>query len=325
MGTETREGMETRENQPLLVPDVIIVAMPEDEHAQAVCRYLQDKHKNIHAAILDTSGFPQKMACKVTVNSQGTRVKFLQIGGSTVSLEKLRSIWWWRPQIPQIDRTIQDVSKAEFAYRECCHLIEGMWFVLDCLWLNPPEKQDLALNNLYQMEMARHVGFHVPDTLVTNSPEAVLDFWNKHDGQVFYKQLLPFPKSFRLTRDMLKKIDSLKFAPLMFQEIVTLDAMLTVIVVGDVVCAARILRNTKSGNDEAIKKYNLPRDVESKLLQLTRHMGLLYNKIDIGIDKNSNYIFFAIDPTFHFLPIEKQVGFHITELLAEILVRGKTR
>jgi hypothetical protein len=316
---------DTKENQALTVPDIVIAAMPEDEHVQAVYRYLQDKHKHIVVSLLDTSLFPQKVSCQAKINDQNTRVRFLQLGTAPVSLEKLKSIWWWRPQIPQIDRTIQDAGKAEFAYRACCHLLEGIWFVLDCLWLNQPEKQDLALNNMYQVALARNLGFHVPDTLVTNSPDAVLDFWNKHDGQVLYRQLLPFPKSFRLTREILKKIDSLKISPLMFQEIVALDAMLTVVVVGDAVFAARVLHNPKNGSDDALKKYALPRDVESKLLHLTRQMGLLYNKIDVGIDKNSNYVFFAVDPTFAFLPVEKQAGFHITELLAEILVRGKVR
>lgn len=311
---------------PILVPDIIIVSQEDDPHTDAVFNYLHEKHQQVVVTIIDTAQFPQTMEFNIAMSSSVSKLKIIYPGYQAISVEKLRSIWWWRPQFPSIDNHIQDSNKAEFAYRECCQVIEGLWYINDCLWVNHPERQEVAFNCLYQLQLAKSMNFRIPETLVTNSARAVVDFWNKHEGEVMFKQLLPLaPKAFRLTPEIMKKIGNLNVAPLMFQEMVKLDAMLHLIVIGDRVFASRLLSYSKKDGGPEMKNYPLPQDIGTQVLNLAKAVGLFYLKIEMGIDKNSKYIFLGMDPTGSFLAEQMATGLPLTEILAELLLRGKIR
>ena len=47
----------------------------------------------------------------------------------------------------------------------------------------------LEHNKLYQQRIARQVGLHTPDTVITNDPEELLELCERHDGVIAVKQL----------------------------------------------------------------------------------------------------------------------------------------
>ena len=48
---------------------------------------------------------------------------------------------------PVIDKKITDEGQIKYAYKECCQMLEGLWYLLDCLWVNQPEKISVLAEN----------------------------------------------------------------------------------------------------------------------------------------------------------------------------------
>lgn len=307
----------------MIAPEVIIISPPKEEHAQVVYQYLCQKHKNLSVSILDTSHFPKTMSWHIGLSDAGMKIE-MPGENSDISLEKIRSIWWWRPQAPVIDSKIQNQDQSNFAYRECCQMMEGLWYILDCLWVNQPERQEVAMNRLYQLDAAKMVGFKIPETIFTNHPETVREFWEAHHRQIVYRQMVPLsPKTFVFTEREASRLDCISLAPVMFQEIVKLDALLYILVIGEALFPIRVFHS--DGKQYLMKKYLLPNEVKLKVLNFTRQTGLLYGRMSMGIDKNSNYVFLELNPTAPFLEIERELKIPLTEIMSELLVRGRVK
>lgn len=311
-----------------LTPDIIIVSSEEDIHAQAVVNYLHETQRQLTVSMIDTSQFPQQMACKVVMNNGRVQVGFAYGNNSYLCLDRLRSIWWWRPQFPTPHNQLQDAHKARFAYTECCQFIEGLWYVTDCLWVNHPERQDVALNQLYQLEVAQKVGFCVPETLISSSPESVREFWERKNHGLLYKPMIPLSyRAFPFTEDMLKRIENISFAPLLFQANIRFDAYIRVVVIGDAIYAVRIYDNSSQDNQQLpyVKKYDLPSEIITKIQNFMspKYTGLLYCKLNLGLDPDGHCFFLDMDPTATFQEMEKPLNVPLAQAVGQLLLRGK--
>lgn len=59
----------------------------------------------------------------------------------------------------------------------------------DLTWVNNPISQASANLKIRNLQIAQTVGFSVPDTLVTNSPEEFNEFRTRFAGDIIYKPL----------------------------------------------------------------------------------------------------------------------------------------
>lgn len=309
----------------MLKPEILIIASEDNKHAQAVCKYLEEKASKITAYILNTSLLPVDASWVIHMSTDDFHILVAtEAEEKDISLANLRSIWWLQPGIPKIDPKIKNKHEANFAYTECCQALEGMWYAIDCLWVNQPERQEIALNPIYQFQAAKISGFKIPDTLITSHPSSFMAFWQKHNENISYRPLLPLlgATQERFEKENLRDVENIKFAPCLFQESPYLKQHLSVLMIGSFLLATEV----HYGPDDQLifQKCEIPVEIANKIKGLGKITGLIYTSVDLVLDHQNNYIFFGMDPYSPFLPVQEQTQVPLTETLAQLLLAGKT-
>ncbi|HEX7772001.1 MAG TPA: hypothetical protein VF435_06235 [Pyrinomonadaceae bacterium] len=309
---------------------IVIVSSDADEHARAVMDELRAKSKEYF--LLDMSAFPQEMVLALAYNGNGGDFR-LRRNGQEISLADCRAVWWRRPGYFVPDPTIRRESHVQFIYGECGEAFAGLWHLMPASWINHPKRDEVAGRKVYQLKVAHDVGLITPQTLVSNDVAEARAFIERMGtDKVIYKAFSATQAEWRETRLMgqaeMELLDSVRFAPVIFQEYIEAEVDLRITVVGDQIFAAAIhsqdsaykfdfRMDMPSVKVEAVK---LPDEIESKLLDFMRHYSLVYGAIDMRKRPNGEYVFLEINPAGQWLFIEGRTGQKITAALAEKLI-----
>ncbi len=310
---------------------ILIISHLQDMHCMAVGQALQKRgHEPV---LLDLSRFPQLSEIELGYGKQRSRTMRLrdEQWGDT-DLGECRAAWWRRPQPFGIPAEVTDPTHRAFAATEAREVFGGLWGLLDAVWVNDPHRDDLAHRKAYQLRVAESVGLEVPETVITNAPEAAREFigsQNSH-GAVF-KAFNGTPQAWRETRLVkqaeLERLDLVRLAPVIFQEYIDgVDLRITVI--GDKIFPAEIDLN---GGDYSvdfrmnydrirIRPATLPPAIEEGIHGLMQKLGLIYGAIDFRRKANGDHVFLEINPAGQWLFIEDQTGQPITQTLADTLM-----
>lgn len=180
----------------------------------------------------------------------------------------------------------------------------------------------------------------MPDSLATNDPVQVLEFFNEHDGRIISKRyrtsIIPcadgthvgYPTSPVSLRDI-GYAESVAFAPMLFQVYIPKRVEVRVTIVGDRVFAAEIdsqlTHRTRydwrnyDWSRTPYRRHELPSSVRASLLALVNRVGLNYATADLIVTLQGEYVFLEINPGGQYLWIETAVGFPITEAICDFL------
>lgn len=311
---------------------ILIISSETDAHARAVMEELDLRGEQYH--LLDTGDFPTKATLSIQYDDGGSVV--FNYGGERVSLDAVGSVWWRRPQPYRIDEALTDPLTRNFTLGEIDEAYHGVYAMLDAFWINDPARDERAGRKAYQLQLARQLGLRTPRTLITNDPDEARRFITEqgHDRTI-YKPFKGSAESWRetriLKREELDLLDTVRYAPLIFQEYVEAVADLRVTAVGGRLFPAAInLKNSSYPQDFrmdmagcSIAACELPREVEDRLLQLMRRLGLSYGAIDLRLTPDGEYVFLEINPSGQWLFIEVETGQPIARAVAELLIEGR--
>ncbi len=311
---------------------ILIISEPNDVHAHAVMDALK-KSGETDAHLVDFSAFPQQMAIDMRLDARGPNRLRLQLAdGKLVDMAEVRAVWWRRPQA--FGHPVQGMAPLarHFAMTESATAFQGMWQASDCLWVNNVVRDAAAAHKPWQLSMAKQCGLTIPDTLMTTIPSRVRQFFDQHDGAIIYKPFLQTFHSWRETRKLKREefdqLDNVKLAPVIFQELVPGRADLRVTVIGETILPAAV-DITKMEyqldvrlNQQAYERHDLPAEIQKKLLELMRRLGLEYGAIDLRQKPDGDYVFFEVNPAGQFLFVEYACNLPISQILADHLARG---
>ena len=138
-----------------------------------------------------------------------------------------------------------------------------------------------------------------------------------------------------ITPEHLGMLEGLKYCPMVFQEMVPKALELRVTIVGERVFAAAVDSQVSEATRfdwredgvaliDAWKPYDLPGEVEAKLLALMDQLELNYGAVDLILTPAGEYIFLEINPAGEFFWLELNPGLPISEALADVLT-GKVK
>lgn len=311
---------------------IVVVSHPEDVHAAHVLGILaRGGHE---AMLLDLSELPHRAS--LTIDYARGSLAFRN-NGHSVELAKARSVWWRRPQAPDLAVAGGDDVHA-FAHNEWQEALGGLWQLVDAPWMNPPARDEVASRKALQLRLAAELGLRTPRTLMTSDPDAARAFIDEHGlGRTIFKTFSCTHAIWRETRlvraEELEILDRVRFAPVIFQEYVPAAADLRVTIVGDRVFPAAI---HSSGTDyevdfrmslgqARVEPCTLPRDVEDALLALMRRLGLVYGAIDLRRTPAGEHLFLEINTAGEFLFIEERTAQPIGQAVAEWLATRPDR
>ena len=309
---------------------ILVISHPQDVHALEVVRCLE--RRGAEAAIFDTGRIPRDTRMTVEYATGAAWSGAAQAGGQSIDMRRVRSVWWRRPQPFSLHPEVGGAQDQAFALAETHAAVAGLWALLDAHWINEPDRDEKAGRKAWQLEVARAAGLKIPRTCVTNDPERAQSFIESITGDVVYKAFSATERLWRETRVLRPRerqlIDTVKFAPVIFQDYVPARVDLRITIVGDRIFAAEIhSQSTSYAHDfrmdvehAEILAHELPTDICTQLLRMMRRLGLVYGAVDMRQTPGGDYVFLEINPAGQWLFIEQRTGQPITDALAEALI-----
>lgn len=255
-------------------------------------------------------------------------VRVADASGRATDLTGATAVWWRRPQLVDVGGIVDDDARG-FAYGEWHEALGGLHEVLVCPWMNSPPLDAAASHKSTQLGVARALGLRIPRTLLTSDPGEARAFVDQvGTGSTVYKIFAATERVWRETRRLrpadLDLLDTLRLAPVIFQEFVPAAADIRVTVVGDQVFPLAI-DSSGTGYDADFRLHmerartsatELPDDVAGRLRALMQRLGLVYGAIDLRLTPEGEYVFLEVNPAGEFLFAEHGSGLPITDAVA---------
>lgn len=177
-------------------------------------------------------------------------------------------------------------------------------------WINHPVATYRAENKLFQLKVAKQIGFYVPKTDICNTLPKNFDENNEYivkslDTALFYcgkEELFTYSNIVNGRELINSKVNT---APIILQELLRNKVDLRITVIGDKVFSAKIISKDKGidGDWRMLEKdvlryssVNIPLDIEKKIIEFMNILKLEFAGIDLALVDN-NYYFIECNPT----------------------------
>ncbi len=257
----------------------------------------------------------------------------------TIDLIEIASVYYRRPEIPKFADDTLTQGENNFLKSEFLYLLEGIYKILQkAYWISPLYSIREAENKVYQLKLAKEIGFRVPPSLITNIPEQADAFYSKQKRNCIVK-----PIKTGLIEDTLQpkviftsKLENfdqnllrVQSCSTFFQKCINKIGDVRVTIVGETIFAALIhsQEETESITDWRrserplnYSKIDIPDDLTTKCLRLLKSLNLRFGAIDFILDENTDYLFLEINPNGQWAWIEKQLGYDISGTISKLLI-----
>jgi glutathione synthase/RimK-type ligase-like ATP-grasp enzyme len=209
-------------------------------------------------------------------------------------------------------------------------------------WLNPMETDhSVGTNKLKQLRLAAAAGLVIPDTICTNNPEQVKEFFEKQHGRVIMKlhnalsQSMkgdqPFFPTTILQEASLQQLSSLRYCPMIFQQQIEKQYELRIAYVNGHFFTGKIntqhLQHGKadwratSRGEAAWHTYELPLSIQTKINGLMRSLDLPFGVIDMIRSVSGDYVFLEVNPQGEWGMLQRDLGYMIGEQIADTIIK----
>ncbi len=306
---------------------IVVVSFPDNAHVEAVREHLRVPH-----AVVDVASFPVASSLSVAHDAAGTSMAWRLPDGQVLDLAEVGAVWYRRLRPIGLAEGLDETGRL-FAWSESTEALTGVWYALDAFWMNHPLADDAAQRKVLQLRLAVEVGLEVPETLVTNDPGAARAFVERlGPGRVIrkaFRNISEAPRSTAVvTAADLDRLDLVRYAPVTFQGFVAAELDLRVTVVDGEVFAAQIRSDADHQVDyrlglgtAEVAAHRLPAEVEDRLRELMRRLGVTYGAIDLRLTPDGRYVFLEINPGGEYLFASTRTGQPVPQAIAAALTR----
>ncbi len=298
-----------------------------------------------HTIRFDTDRYPTEVLLSAYYGRAGDERLTLTNEEGEFDLREVTAIWHRRlnfgARVPAtLDRQLRTASLGEASAAAYAMLASLKAFRMDQV-----HHIRRAENKQLQLQAARELGLDTPRTLTTNDPTAVRAFAKICEDGIVTKMLSSFAvydegKELVVFTNPVKPEDladlsGLNLCPVTFQEMLPKSLELRVTVVGHRVMSASLDSQTsaRAAHDwrrdglrmvQDWRPYQLPLEVEAKLLRLMDYFSLNYGAIDIILTPDGRYVFLELNPSGEFFWLEHAPGLRISEAIADLLLEHST-
>lgn len=311
---------------------VILITNTNDITIDYVVKEL--KNRNIMYYRLNTDNIPNNI--NIDFDFENENFKILDLYKKIeLNLHDFNSVYYRRPVINSLDY-LEEVSYNEKIYlqRELFAIFEGIYKILeDKFWLNNVYRIREAENKIYQLILAKNIGFNTPETVISNNFSTIEKIVEKYkynniiksikngyidDNKVIFTSLID--------GNVIK--NQISMFPNFIQNNIEKFCDIRCTIIGNDIFSAEILsQNEISGKIDwrrskhilEHKKHKLPIDIELKCIELTKKLKLNYSAIDLVLDKNGKYVFLEVNPNGQWAWIENVLKFPISKKIVDIL------
>ncbi|MBI4511296.1 MAG: MvdD family ATP-grasp ribosomal peptide maturase [Deltaproteobacteria bacterium] len=290
---------------------------------------------------MDTDRFPLETSLSMHYTKGGEKLVFQSEEGE-FDLREVTSVWYRR--LNAAGRLPADMERQlrAGAVHETRLTILGMVASLKAFHLDPFHHVRHAESKQLQLQLAKELGIDIPRTLITNDPASARAFYDECRGEVVTKMMASFAVYDAQNRekvvfttalkpeDMGEALLDLRFCPMTFQERVPKSVELRATIVGNKVFTAAVdsqksadtkvdWRRDGLGLIDSWVPYDLPKEVEERLLGLMAHFRLNYGAADFVVTPDGRHVFLEVNPVGEFFWLDKFTGLPISRAIAGIL------
>jgi glutathione synthase/RimK-type ligase-like ATP-grasp enzyme len=174
--------------------------------------------------------------------------------------------------------------------------------VADARVVNRSDPQGSNSSKPYQAQLIASYGFRVPETLISNDPDAVLAFKAQH-GEIIYKSMSGVRSIVKALDDNdIARLADIRWCPVQFQALV-LGTDVRVHVVGNEAHATEIVSDVvdyryarRSGGSTTLRAVTLPDELVARCVALTEGLGLAFSGIDLRMGPDGEATCFEVNP-----------------------------
>ena len=202
---------------------------------------------------------------------------------------------------------------------------------------------DNFTNKLKNLKTASSLGIKIPDTIITDNKQEVLDFLKIHktvitknfsQGVFIFDKSKSFSSSTKIVTDTIANDLSNQFYYSLFQEGIDKLFELRIFFLRGKFYASAIFSQNDEKTSVDFRNYNwekpnrtppfqLPKKIENKLLQLMNIIGFNSGSIDMLISKQNEYVFLEVNPIGQFSQVSIPCNYYLEREIVRELIKIK--
>lgn len=325
---------------------VLIITCKGDPHPTEVIQLLKERSVSVFRLNTDTFLVDYDLSWNSDLLNEGFILRNIHTG-LTLKESEITSVWFRRNFKPaKVRYPNQEEEVSNHNLTEAQGFLEYLYNELyDKFSIGNYVFDDIADSKLYQIKIAKKVGFDVPETCYSNRKEDIMKIVHKYewivlksiknnaiiseDGNqhVFFAQKVKSEDLFRLPEESFAQ--TINF----IQPYIEKAFELRVTVVCDDIFACRLdsqeMDNNhgkidwRQGLEHGLKHYiyELPNYIKEACKEYLRLMHLNFGCFDFIVTPDGNYVFLECNPNGQWLWIEKFTGMPISESIARHLAQ----
>ncbi len=297
---------------------ILILGNSQDIHAAQIHRALTETGCQVH--YLDSALFPQKLSLSWQPDNQQGELIFAN--GERVNLAEIHSVFWRTfsgVKIPSLNETYQQNLALNDSMSALRTLMQGT----KIRWINSWQAYQFHKEKPLQLSKVKQSGVKIPDTLITNNPDAVIQFSQRHN-QAIFKPVYggAHTKLIRQEELDLERISlALRISPITLQEYIS-GTNIRSYVIGKSVYSAEIRSPSLDFRDDRqaqLIPVKIPDTIEKQCLKIAQALWLEWTAIDWRLTPEGEYVFLEANPSPMFIHFENQTNYPITDKLVQLL------
>lgn len=300
--------------------NILILGNSEDAHAA----HLKDAltQVGVRADYLNTSQFPTQVSLSWQPDSHAGYLTLSD--GCRLHLQDIHSIFWRSFSGVQIP-PIQDSYQQRIAFNDSMSALRSVMQGTSIRWVNSWQAYQFHKEKPLQLKLAKQLGIAIPTTLISNDPEAILEFVKSREKLIF-KPVYGGAHAQPLTEAHLQPDRlglALSFSPVTIQEYIP-GTNIRTYVIGQSIYSAEIRSkylDFREDREAELVPVELPEAVQQQCFAIAEAFFLEWTAIDWRLTPNGEYFFLEANPSPMFLHFERQTGFPIAQELVKLLMR----
>lgn len=264
--------------------------------------------------------------------TENSAARSISTGSRAVDLREVTAVWYRRVIQPGFIAALPPGERA-FVAGEMRHLATGLVLNPDITWVNPIDRVYVAEHKLYQLRIARQLGFHVPRTLVSSDPGELRKFSQENATgtickPIFHGMFVDETSAYsvytrRVTPESIDA-ESVKSCPVLLQEEIPRSGDVRATFIGSKCFVAEIKGDSSlidwrdPGVSVRYSESSLGPEVQTICEAMLERLGLRYGAFDFVRTPDGELVFLEINPTGEWAWLEDRLGFPMRDAFIQL-------
>ena len=317
---------------------ILIIADIFDTHADVVQGHLSRSGATHFRLNLDVNSLEN------TVLDHAANEWVINQSGRQFRASEIKCVWPRRLTVSLTleQQTEQETSSFRLWRSEWNRCLYGLYASLRSqYWMNPISNSSLADNKYFQFELARSVGFNIPDMISSNDQKALRRFSEAGPTAIKFMTQDIFKAADggysgiyvnKISPDDLDNFMPDSENPITLQRYIEKDFEVRNTFVSGInfTCKIESQRSNRANVDwrrydvanTPHSEISLPNEIDMQVSSIMARLGLSYGAFDFIVDKDGKWWYIEVNSAGQWLWIEDLLNLPISEKIASSLIRS---